>query len=65
VTIQKGGHKLVAIITWMEELGSFVGCWEMLPEVRRTGDSPGKVFDKLCEVEQATVGAAMNLVFGS
>lgn len=65
ITIERGRHKLRAIVQWTESLGCFVGCFEQLPEVRRTGHAPGAVLDELCQVEHDALEAAFRLVFQS
>jgi hypothetical protein len=65
ITVTRNGHELVAYVMWTDVFACYVGWWEILPEMKRTGHAPGAVLDGLCEIEDNAIGAAFGIVFGS
>ncbi len=61
---QDGSKKLSAAIMWSEELGCFVGHLIDMPD-KRTGDTIGEVFDKLCLTHLEAMDHAMQPLLGN
>ena len=63
ITIERNGRSLTLLGVWSEELGCFVGHWEHLPQVKRTGRTEGELMDALTALQDESVAVLSGLVF--